>query len=484
MAVRPYLATGAAIVSAGALIAALPAIVPSPTPPDVKIAAGVPKNPYVNDVKLQASLQELVDTFFDSGFDGITRELLLEIVGSYQPSIDAINGLFDGGFEEIVQQWLVNNNSVQAQRDLINDFFDGVPIDPNDPDSETFPAGFTELVRQWLHWNNFDPATAQGIDAFFGGGAAEFAHLFLSANVVDGSPEAEWLDTFFDSGFDGLARMYLLAATPDAAGDAVINTFFDRGFDGLAHEFIRAAAPDATGKALVDTFFTDGFDGLAEVFALAAVNGNPVGTDVVNSFFSGYPFAIPDDPTTPDVDESEPAGKAGFVGLIHYVVDSLIGGVVPAPIAPLSVETTAELPEANSTIDPNARTVDLKIEDKVEAAVELDKDDAVTATAVTGSAPVAQPAVAPAPAPAPETAPPAEPVVDDGVVEVPEEEGEEGAVEVDNPGNKFEPPILVFGNNGKRENPWRKAWHDTISTVTGGGATTPDAEPENTGDPE
>ena len=150
----------------------------------------------------------------------------------------------------------------------------------------------------------------------------------------------------------------------------------------------------------------------------------------------------------------------------------------------------------STTIDPNAKisTLDLKIEDEVEAAVETDPDDAVKATAAIDSEPAAQPAVLPAPAP--ETTPPAEPIVDDGVVEVPEvpevvevpeEEGEEEVVEVDNPGNKFTPPILVFGNNnGKRENPWRKAWQDTVKTVTGGGATAPDAEPaaDNTGDPE
>lgn len=494
MHVRPYLTTGAAIVSAGALIAAIPAIVPSPTPPDVKVAAAVPKNPYVYDVKLQATLQEFVDIFFADGFDGITQQLLLDIVGDFEDGQDAINGFFDGGFEELVQLFLVNNNADPAQQALINAFFDGVPIDPNDPDSDTFPAGFTELVRQFLLWNNADPATEEGINAFFGGGASEFVRVFLSANVVPDSPEAELIDTFFEDGFDGLARLFLLAATPDGSpNEDLINTFFDEGFDGIARDVLVAAAPDAAGKLLVDTFFEDGFDGLAEVFALAAVDGNPLGEDVVNSFFSGYPFAIEDDPTTPDVDESVPAGRAGFVGLIHYVVDSLIGGVVPlsAPLMTTSVEEIADLPEAKTAAadvpDLNARTVDLKIEDKVEAAVE--PDDGVTATAAIDSAPVAQPAVVPAPAPVPEpeTAPPAEPVVDDGVVDVPEEEGEEEVVEVDNPGNKFTPPpILLYGNNGKRENPWRKAWQDTIKTVTGGGSTTPDAAPapDNTGDPE
>jgi hypothetical protein len=148
-------------------------------------------------------------------------------------------------------------------------------------------------------------------------------------------------------------------------------------------------------------------------------------------------------------------------------------------------------------LDAKVSTLDVKIDEKVETAVETDPDDAVTATAAIDSAPAAQPAVLPAPVvvpaplpvPAPETTTPAEPVVDEEVVDVPEEEGEEGAVEVDNPGNKFTPPpILLWGNNnGKRENPWRKAWQDTVKTVTGGGATTPDAGPapdDNTGDPE
>ena len=150
------------------------------------------------------------------------------------------------------------------------------------------------------------------------------------------------------------------------------------------------------------------------------------------------------------------AGKAGFVGLIHYVVDSLIGGVVPTAdtlmTTTVEVEETADLSRVSTTIDPNAKisTLDLKIEDEVEAAVETDPDDAVKATAAIDSEPAAQPAVLPAPAP--ETTPPAEPIVDDGVVEVPEvpevvevpeEEGEEEVVEVDNPGNKFTPPPIL-----------------------------------------
>ena len=144
-----------------------------------------------------------------------------------------------------MQQWLVANNADPAQRQLINDFFDGVPIDPTDPDSETFPAGFTELVRQWLLWNA-DAATDENIN------------------------------TFFESGFDGLAREFLLAATPDPAGKALINTFFDEGFDGIAREVLLAATPDPGGKALINTFFDEGFDGIARDVLVAAAP-DPVG---------------------------------------------------------------------------------------------------------------------------------------------------------------------------------------------------------------
>ena len=112
MAVRPYLTTGAAIVSAGALIAALPAIVPSPTPPDVKVAAGIPKNPNVNDVKLQAFLQELVDQFFANGITGATERTLLEIVGTDSDARAGIEAFFEGGFTEFAQQFLIRTTTI------------------------------------------------------------------------------------------------------------------------------------------------------------------------------------------------------------------------------------------------------------------------------------------------------------------------------------------------------------------------------------
>ena len=67
MEVRPYLTAGAAIVTTGALVAAMPAIVPSPTPPDVRISATAPESVYADVALRQFTSQDLFNAIF-SGF--------------------------------------------------------------------------------------------------------------------------------------------------------------------------------------------------------------------------------------------------------------------------------------------------------------------------------------------------------------------------------------------------------------------------------
>jgi hypothetical protein len=204
---------------------------------------------------------------------------------------------------------------------------------------------------------------------------------------------------------------------------------------------------------------------------------------MINAFFAGYPFG-------------EDTAKAGVTGLVHYIIDSLIGGVEPPPepepFAPLSVEESdtsllsarAGLPEANSTIDPDAKTVDLKVEDKVEKAVEPDLADSVTPVAA--PAPAVEPAPAPAPAPAPvETPPAATPVANEG------EEAEGGANDVTDDikgGNKVEPEtILLEHGTGGAGTAWDetvKRWQDFGKALGfGGAAPAPESTPD-TGDAE
>ena len=95
MEVRPYLTAGAAIVSTGALIAALPAIVPAPTPPDVKISAAAPESVYA-DVALRFTSQELFNAIF-SGFPDTTGPRGLVGVASLLTTDDALANAFVTG---------------------------------------------------------------------------------------------------------------------------------------------------------------------------------------------------------------------------------------------------------------------------------------------------------------------------------------------------------------------------------------------------
>ena len=67
MEVRPYLTAGAAIVTTGALVVAMPAIVPAPTPPDVSISATAPRSVYADVELTQFTTQALLNAIF-SGF--------------------------------------------------------------------------------------------------------------------------------------------------------------------------------------------------------------------------------------------------------------------------------------------------------------------------------------------------------------------------------------------------------------------------------
>ena len=67
MEVRPYLTAGAAIVTTGALVVATPAIVPSPTPPDVQVSAAAPRSVYADVALTQFTTQDLFNAIF-SGF--------------------------------------------------------------------------------------------------------------------------------------------------------------------------------------------------------------------------------------------------------------------------------------------------------------------------------------------------------------------------------------------------------------------------------
>jgi len=497
MAVRPYLTTGAAIVSAGALIAALPAIVPSPTPPDVKVAAGIPKSPNVNDVKLQAFLQDLVDQFFANGFPAATERTLLEIVGTDTNAQEAITGFFSGtegfparGFPELLRQWLVDNTSDPVQEAVINLFFSG---------------GFTELAQQWMLLNNIDPAQDALIDGFFDGftGAesddydipAGFSFLtwqFLISRTADPNQQAA-LNQFFGGGATEVTQQFLVNQTADPNQQATINGFFD-GFNGpesgdydipaglsyLAWRQLVDNNADPATETGINAFFGGGATEFTRLFLLSSTAEGSPNAGMINAFFAGYPFG-------------GDTAKAGVTGLVHYIIDSLIGGVVPPdpPFAPLSVEESdtsllsaragaTDLPEANSTIDPNAKTVDLKVEDKVEKAVEPDLADSITPVAAPA------PAVAPAPAPAPvETPPAATPVANEG------EEDEGGANDVTDDikgGNKVEPEtILLEHGTGGAGTAWDqtvKRWQDFGKALGfGGAAPAPESTPD-TGDAE
>ena len=164
MDVRPYVTAGVAIASAGALIAAMPAVISPLVTNDVKIAAADPKTSS-RDVALAATLEEFIDAFFE------------------------------GGFTDVTQLWLTENNADPNQDEFINAFFDGFA----DADYE-YPGGFSEVVRRWLLWNTADPNQIAAIKQLFGGGFSEVAQQFLVDQTADPAHEVLIMSLLTDGG--------------------------------------------------------------------------------------------------------------------------------------------------------------------------------------------------------------------------------------------------------------------------------------------
>jgi hypothetical protein len=152
-------------------------------------------------------------------------------------------------------------------------------------------------------------------------------------------------------------------------GIPLVNDFVTGGFGGVA----SALVPDDT---LLQTFLDGGLVALTES-VLLSLTADPVAEGAITSFFSGYPPAGPDD--------DPPIGPAGIVGLTHFILDALTGGIqTGSTLAPAVEELTVEqlsvpesgdsllaattgpadtqdLPEANEPVNPGARTFNLNV---------------------------------------------------------------------------------------------------------------------------
>jgi len=396
MEIRPYVKTGIAVVSAGVLVAAMPAVVPSPTPPDMKVAAGAQKSVY-SDVALKFTSQELFNAIF-SGF----------------------------------------------------------------PDTEG-PAGLIGIAALLTEDNEL-------ASAFVNGGIMSVASLLTEGNAV--------ANTFVNEGFMGLAGLLV-------QGDPVASAFVDSGVIGVASLLTQ-------GNPLANTFVNGGLVPVTEA-VLLSLSTDEVVQQGISSFFSGYPFE----------DGDLPAGPAGVVGLVHYILDRLAGNPTTPPAdeeetVTLSVEsesgpsllaedtgTAADLPDAGAPINPNARSFSLNVavEPEEEKTPEPDAEETVTAAAATGTAPAPHPAAALAP---PETpAAPATPAANEGEEDDPKEVTEEDM----NSGNKVEPETILLergtGGGGTAWDETVKRWQDFGKALGfGGAAPAPESTPDTGGETE
>jgi hypothetical protein len=459
MTIRPYASAGIALVSTGVLVAALPAITPAPTPPDVTISAQVPKD-LSADVALRLSAHDLIDAFFDTGVPGVTQQLLLAIAGGYQPGVDTINAFFDGGVPEVVQAFLIANgdpNSFEAA--LINGFFDG------NPDSDFEYPGIPEPTRLLIQAAIPDGSALEDlVDGFFlNGGAPDVVRQLLTANLDPNSFEAALINGFFNgngSEYPGIpepTRLLIQAAIPDgsAAEDLVDAFFLNGGVPGV----VQALLPS---NALTEAFFAGGAPLVVGAVLLGVTNAvfgeDSIPSGAVNSFFVGYP--------PPDA-VGGAFGPGGVVGLTHFVIDALMGDITPPPTPPAPVApsaktflaaasgpaaTAADLPKVSDPIDTDAPSLTLRTASPVNAKA----SDPEPVAAVAEPAPTATPAVEPAASASDADAGKADDVTD----------------EVKS-GNKAEvdPLLLENGGGGASLAKTVQGFRDFVHKLRGGGAT-------------
>jgi hypothetical protein len=491
MEVRPFVTTGIALASAGALIAAMPAITPPATPPDVTVAAAVPDSVYA-DVALRQSTEDLFNAFFSgypdttgpAGAVGLALLFSDELFGSESLPSSFVSGGIVGAADFLT-----------TDIPLVNSFITG---------------GIVGLAQELVG----DDVVAQ---AFLAEGFVGVAQLLSDALFGDDSlPSA-----FISDGFVGVAQ--LLSDTLFGE-ESLPSRFVSDGVVGVA-DFLTE------GNELANTFVNGGFVAATE-FVLLNLTADPVAEGAITSFFSGYPPELPN-PENPD--EPFPAGPAGIVGLTHFILDALTGNIQEPPISGSAVEeltveqlsvpesgdsllaaTTGpadaqDLPEANEPVNPGARTFNLNVGTQLNTGAvdpvdtidpvdttdvdtidpvdttdpttvdSSDPDPTVTPVAATtgsgsGSAPAASPPVAPTP-------PPATDPVDDPVDPVSTEGDADDSKKVTeeelNSGNKFEPdPILLENGSGGGGSAWDetvKRWQDFGSKLGfGGGAAEPD----------
>jgi len=480
-------------VSTGVLVAALPAITPAPTPPDVTISAQVPKDLYA-DVALRLSAHDLIDAFFATGVPGVTQQLLLAIAGGYQPGVDTINAFFDGGLPAVLQTILIANgdpNSFEAA--LINGFFDG------NPNSSFEYPGIPDPIRQILIANgNPDSFEADLINGFFlDGGLPDVVRQILIANGNPDSFEADLINGFFngnpDSGFEypGIpepTRLLINAALPDgSAAEGLVNAFF---LDGGLPAVVQALLPS---NALTQAFFAGGAPAVVGAVLLGITNAvfgeGSVPSGAVNSFFVGYPPV------------GNPGSPSGVVGLTHFIIDALMGDITqptpaPAPVAPSAKTflaaasgpsaTTADLPKASDPIATDAPTVTLH----TASPVTTDTPEPKPVAAVTDPSPAAPSGTASDPAPAAPAAAPSDPApAATPSVDPPAAKSGNGTGKADDvtdavkSGNKAEvdPLLLENGGGGGSLEKTINSFRDFIDKLRGGGTDSAKAESTNEG---
>jgi hypothetical protein len=513
MEVRPYVKAGVAVASAGALIAAMPAITPPAAAPEVTVAAAVPDSVYA-DVALRQSTEDLFNAFFSgypnttgpAGAVGLALLFSDELFGEGSPP----SAFVEGGIVGLAAQ-------LSAANPLLNAFFAGGPNDT--------PGGIVGVLDLLTL---ADPLS----NAFITGGI-----VGLAAEL---SGDGTLLNAFFaggpndtPGGIVGVADFLTDDAGPLA--NPLANAFVTGGVVGVA-DFLTQ------DNELVNTFVNGGFVALTEA-VLLNLTADPVAEGAITSFFSGYPPAGPDD--------DPPIGPAGIVGLTQFILDALTGGIQTAPEpAPTMEELTVEqfsvpesgasllaattgpagtqdLPEANEPVNPGARTFDLNVGtqlntgavDPVDIIDPVDTTDpttldttdpttldttdpttldttdpttlgasdpnptvtpvaAATGAEFTDTAPAAQPPVAPSP-------PTTDPVVDPADQVTNEDDGDANEVTEEelNSGNKVEPdPILFENGTGGGGSAWDetvKRWQDFGAKLGfGGGPADADGETE------
>jgi hypothetical protein len=364
MAVRTFVTSGVAFVAAGA-VAATVALAPPMSPRDIQVAKSTEVS--LNALVTDPALQQLINTYFNSGAAAVVQQLLIAVVGPDGTASDVINDFFDGGTTQLAYRILGGDfDGDPSTTPFLSTFFNiNNPLEADTENPGLFGAsGVTLQALRNAAAAGLIPAPVIGLlNAFFEGGTSTVAQALLLA-VAPG--QAQLINDFFSGGVSKVVQTGLDNAT-SGRPQQLINDFFDGGTPQVGYDLLGgdlgtpdpAAPPTApadlpTSTPYLSAFFginnnvldpddtgAGGLSGVSGVVLqrlLDATQGDATAQSLLRGFFgigiSEVIRQILTEPPTPVAEDATTTSADRFVNTLSLASSTTSVGTDPTSVDP------------------------------------------------------------------------------------------------------------------------------------------------------